>query len=65
MRPPSAPSPTVTHDVTASTALHVTQSATPAAPTPTDDPADAAYRDLLARVREEREQLGQLISHPF
>jgi hypothetical protein len=26
---------------------------------------DAAYRDLLSRVREEREQLGQLISHPF
>jgi hypothetical protein len=33
----------------------------PSAPT---DP-DLAYRDLLTRVREEREQLGQLISHPF
>ncbi|MGN6871456.1 MAG: hypothetical protein ACTHMY_23930 [Solirubrobacteraceae bacterium] len=37
---------------------------TPVAPTSTGDP-DAAYRDLLTRVREEREQLGQLISHPF
>jgi hypothetical protein len=40
----------------------------PPPPTPTatasGDP-DAAYRDLLTRVREEREQLGQLISHPF
>ena len=36
----------------------------PAAPTSGGDP-DAAYRDLLSRVREEREQLGQLISHPF
>ena len=40
----------------------------PAAPTqgatPAGDP-DAAYRDLLHRVREEREQLGQLITHPF
>jgi hypothetical protein len=26
---------------------------------------DAAYRDLLHRLREEREQLGQLITHPF
>jgi hypothetical protein len=34
------------------------------APTPPTDP-DLAYRDLLTRVREEREQLGQLISHPF
>ncbi|HJS96401.1 MAG TPA: hypothetical protein VJ741_19195 [Solirubrobacteraceae bacterium] len=40
--------------------------ATPATPPPppAGDP-DAAYRDLLTRVREEREQLGQLISHPF
>jgi hypothetical protein len=40
---------------------------TPPAPAATHaagDP-DAAYRDLLSRVREEREQLGQLISHPF
>jgi hypothetical protein len=38
----------------------------PSEPTgsPTGD-SDAAYRDLLSRVREEREQLGQLISHPF
>jgi hypothetical protein len=35
-----------------------------AAPPAPGDP-DAAYRDLLSRVREEREQLGQLISHPF
>jgi hypothetical protein len=33
---------------------------------PSADPGpDAAYRDLLQRVREEREQLGELISHPF
>jgi hypothetical protein len=37
---------------------------TPQAPAGDADP-DAAYRDLLLRVREEREQLGQLISHPF
>lgn len=43
-----------THDA----ATHAT------APTSIGDP-DAAYRDLLTRVREEREQLGQLISHPF
>jgi hypothetical protein len=27
--------------------------------------SDAAYRDLLRRVRDEQEQLGQLIPHPF
>jgi hypothetical protein len=37
---------------------------TAAAPSNPTDP-DLAYRDLLTRVREEREQLGQLISHPF
>lgn len=26
---------------------------------------DAPYRDLLLRVREEREQLGQIVDHPF
>ena len=26
---------------------------------------DAAYDDLLRRLREEQEQLGQLIQHPF
>jgi hypothetical protein len=31
---------------------------------PPADP-DAAYRDVLLRAREEREQLGRLISHPF
>jgi hypothetical protein len=36
----------------------------PDTPTTPIDP-DLAYRDLLLRVREEREQLGQLISHPF
>ena len=39
--------------------------ATATTPAPANDHADAAYRDLLTRVREEREQLGQLISHPF
>jgi hypothetical protein len=37
----------------------------PAADASADAHADAAYRDVLIRVREEREQLGQLISHPF
>ena len=37
---------------------------TATAPSSPTDP-DLAYRDLLTRVREEREQLGQLISHPF
>jgi hypothetical protein len=27
--------------------------------------SDAAYHELLRRVRDEREQLGQLIPHPF
>jgi hypothetical protein len=27
--------------------------------------SDAAYAELLQRVREEQEQLGQLIPHPF
>jgi hypothetical protein len=27
--------------------------------------SDAAYDDLRARLREEQEQLGQLIPHPF
>jgi hypothetical protein len=26
---------------------------------------DGVYRDVLMRVREEQEQLGQLIWHPF
>ncbi len=41
--------------------------AAPASTTPThpNEHADAAYRDLLNRVREEREQLGQIVSHPF
>jgi hypothetical protein len=27
--------------------------------------SDSAYHDLLRRVTEEQEQLGQLIQHPF
>jgi hypothetical protein len=27
--------------------------------------SDAAYDDVLRRVRQEQEQLGQLIDHPF
>src|SRR5207248_8481186 len=27
--------------------------------------SDAAYRDLLRRLQQEQEQLGQLIPHPF
>jgi hypothetical protein len=27
--------------------------------------SDAAYHDLLRRLRDEQEQLGQLIKHPF
>ena len=34
-------------------------------PTPPSAEPDAAYRDLLQRVREEREQLGQIVDHPF
>ncbi|HUA07343.1 MAG TPA: hypothetical protein VMB27_25810 [Solirubrobacteraceae bacterium] len=58
---PTPTGPTVTPDhPTAAPATTAT-----ATPAPTNEHADAAYRDLLARVREEREQLGQLISHPF
>lgn len=35
------------------------------APPPANGDPDAGYRDLLLRLREEREQLGHLISHPF
>jgi len=77
-RAPALPAPTITPDLTPPTAHTRTQSAaatatatttatTTTAPTPppTNEHADAAYRDLLTRVREEREQLGQIISHPF
>jgi hypothetical protein len=41
-----------------------TAPAPPPPATATGDP-DSAYRNLIKRVREEREQLGDLISHPF
>jgi len=65
---PNLPTSSIAHDPTPSSVPHVGQPATTAAttsPAPTNEHADAAYRDLLTRVREEREQLGQLISHPF
>jgi hypothetical protein len=54
------PTPPVPHQAQSAAAT-----ATATAPIPTNEHADAAYRDLLTRVREEREQLGLLISHPF
>jgi len=74
-RAPNLPAPTTTPDITTAPAPHplatapapaiATTPPTTPTPAPTNEHADAAYRDLLSRVREEREQLGQLISHPF
>jgi hypothetical protein len=55
--------PAGTHDAPTQTHTGTTHTGTTHS-TPATDP-DTAYRDLLTRVREEREQVGQLISHPF
>ena len=69
-RPPSVLSRPPHREASAAAPGIGAQPAEPPARSPGADPlsdahADAAYRDLLLRVREEREQLGQLISHPF
>ena len=61
MRAPAEPSSQQLSRAPAPGVSPTSHETTPSAPT---DP-DLAYRDLLTRVREEREQLGQLISHPF
>jgi hypothetical protein len=63
--PAGGPAPAPPVEATPAPATPPPAAAAPThAATPAGDP-DAAYRDLLHRVREEREQLGQLISHPF
>jgi hypothetical protein len=64
---PATPHPATPHPATPGenpSPTHNPAAAQPAQTTPPAD-ADAAYRDVLLRAREEREQLGRLISHPF
>jgi hypothetical protein len=62
-RAPTAPTPAPAIDALTSS-NHAPPPTASADDNNNSDP-DAAYRDLLHRVREEREQLGQLIDHPF
>jgi hypothetical protein len=34
-------------------------------PAPTGAPSGGVYDDVIRRLREEQEQLGQIIDHPF